>query len=289
MHTTTTTDQADPSESKFHDYTVEQHNLIADGRQTRFLGNVRSDTGECLGVCTDRYDLIQNADLIGFSESLFTSRGLTGWQRKEVVSHGGAKARFIYKFPKVGFSVGRNDNLIFALKVQNSFDGSIRASFQIGLFRLICSNGLTVPHKAINLSQKHTGSLNTEMLSRGLDEALGQFHQTAPMFEAMSKVVVEQKFGNAVIDSLVKRSVGGLTDRQAEGIRAIWENPTHHEDRERSLWSLYNAVTQHLTHNVENGEKPRFDLAERISSGITAEFARAVRNPNLAHALLTTA
>jgi hypothetical protein len=289
MHTITSTNETDSTESKFHDYIVEQTPLHADGRLTRFLGNVRKDTGECLGVCTDRYDLVQNADLIGLSEEMFTARGLTGWERKEVVSHGGAKARFIYKFPKVGFSVGRNDNLIFALKVQNSFDGSLRASFNIGLFRLICSNGLTIPHKAINLSHKHTGTLNAEMLSRGLDQAISQFHQTAPMFEAMSKVVVDQKFGEAVIDSLVKRSIGGLTDRQAEGIRALWQNPTHHEDRERTLWSLHNAVTQHLTHNVENGVKPRFELAERLSTGITAEFARAVRNPNLAHALLTAA
>lgn len=289
MHTITNTNETDSTESKFHDYIVEQTPMFADGRQTRFLGNVRKDTGECLGVCTDCYDLVQNKDLIDLSESMFTARGLTGWERKEVVSHGGAKARFIYKFPKVGFSVGKNDNLIFALKVQNSFDGSLRASFNIGLFRLICSNGLTVPHKAINLSHKHTGVLNAEAMSRGLDAAIAQFHKTAPMFEAMARIKVEQSVGKAVIDSLVKRGVGGLTDRQAEGIRALWENPTYHEDRERNLWSLHNAVTQHLTHNVENGVKPRFDLAERISSGITAEFARAASQPNLAHAILTAA
>lgn len=289
MHTTTTTNDGDTTESKFHGYIVEQTPMFADGKQTRWLGNVRKDTGECLGVCTDRYDLVQNSDLIEMSESMFAARGLTGWERKEVISHGGAKARFIYKFPKVGFSVGRNDNLIFALKVQNSFDGSLRASFNIGLFRLICSNGLTVPHKAINLSHKHTGKLDAERFSVGLDKAISQFHSTAPLFEAMGRVKVDQKFGQSVIDSLVKRAVGGLTERQAEGIRALWENPTHHEDRERTLWSLHNAVTQHLTHSVENGVKPRFELAERLSVGITAEFARAVRNPNLAHALLTAA
>lgn len=281
----TTSTASDDTETNFHGYVVEQVPLFAKGNQTRFLGNVRSDTGECLGTCTDRYDLVQNETLVDFAETLFKGRGMSRWERKEVVTHGGAKARFIYKFPELGIKVAGND-LIFALKVQNSFDGSLRASFNIGLFRLICSNGLTIPHKAINLSHKHTGTLNAELMSQGLDRAIAEFQNSAPVFERMSKMVVIQPFGEQVIDNLVKRGVGGLTARQAEGIKAIWANPTHHEDRERNLWNLHNAVTQHLTHNVENGERPRFELAERISTAITAEFTRAARAEDISQLLV---
>lgn len=284
QHITITGTDSENKETSFHDYQVKQVPLHADGYATRFLGNVRTDTNECLGTCTDRYDLVQNDTLIGFSETLFKSKGLNRWDRKEVVTHGGGKARFIYKFPDLGIKVAGND-LIFALKVQNSFDGSLRASFNIGLFRLICSNGMTVPHRAINLSHKHTGTLNLALMGSGLDRAIAEFHNSAPMFERMSKFVVPQNVGETIIDNLVARKVGGLAARQAEGIKAIWANPTHHEDRERSLWNLYNAVTQHLTHGVENGERPRFDLADRISSAVTAEFSKAARNQDIAELL----
>jgi hypothetical protein len=281
----TQTNNDEVSETSFHGYTVEQVPLFAKGNQTRFLGNVRSDTGECLGTCTDRYDLVQNETLLGFTETLLKGRGLSRWERKEVVTHGGAKARFIYKFPDLAIKVAKND-LIFALKVQNSFDGSLRASFNIGLFRLICSNGMTVPHKAINLSHKHTGTLNSELMSQGLDRAIAEFQNSAPVFERMSQMAIIQPFGEQIIDNLVKRGVGGLTARQAEGIKAIWANPTHHEDRERNLWNLFNSVTQHITHSVENGERPRFELAERLSTAITAEFARAARNQDISELLV---
>ena len=157
-NTTTTETDSHDAETSFHNYQVKQVPLHADGYATRFLGNLRTDTNECLGTCTDRYDIVQNETLIGFTETLLKERGLNRWERKEVITHGGAKARFIYKFPDLGIKVAGND-LIFALKVQNSFDGSLRASFNIGLFRLICSNGMTIPHKAINLSHKHTGNI----------------------------------------------------------------------------------------------------------------------------------
>ncbi len=276
------------TETDLFDYEVKQVNLHADGRQTRWLGNVRTDTGECLGVCSDRYDLVQNRTLIETSESLFKSKGLTNWERKVVITHGGAKSRAVYRFPSLGIKVAKND-LIFALKVQNSFDGSLRASFNVGLFRLICSNGMTIPHKAINLSHKHTGTLNLETMSDALDKAISDFTKSAPIFERMSVIDISQKQGDDIIDSMVKRGIGGLSERQAEGVKSVWANPTHHEDRERSLWNLFNAFTQHITHGIENGERPRFELAERISSAVTSEFARAAANPTLAVPMLVTA
>lgn len=270
---------ADERPSEKFDYKVEQVVMhTPDGNPTPFLGNRRVDTGEVLGIVTDRYNPQQNAELFGTAEDMFRSRGLTDYSRKFVVTHGGARARAVYKFPTLGIKV-KGQDLTFALKVQNSFDGSLRASFVVGLFRLICSNGLTMPHKTINLSQKHTASLNLDLMGRGLDNAIAQFHTSAPLFERMADIRVEQKVGERILDTLVKRKVGGLSERQMEGIKSVWENPRHAEDSERNLWNLYNAVTQHLTHEVEgNHTRPRFELAERINAGVMAEFARAARS-----------
>lgn len=277
------------TQTEVFDYTVEQVVMhTPEGKPTQFFGNRRVDTGDILGIVTDRYKPQQNGELFETSERMFRSKGLTNYDRKFVVTHGGAKARAVYKFPELGIKV-KGQDLTFALKVQNSFDGSLRASFVVGLFRLICSNGLTMPHKTINLSQKHTASLNLDLMSRGLDNAIHQFHATAPLFERMADIRIEQKMGEVILDNLVKRKVGGMSDRQVEGIKAVWANPTHHEDRERNLFNLYNAVSQHLTHEVEsNSKKPRFELAERINAGVMAEFARVARNGAVESLLLAS-
>jgi len=260
------------------DYKVEQVRMhTPDGTESRFFGNLRTDTNEVLGVVTDRYAPVQNDELFGRTEQMFKQKEMGAFESKFVVTHGGARARAVYRFPALGIKV-KGQDLTFALKVQNSFDGSLRASFVVGLFRLICSNGMTMPHKTINLSQKHTSSLNLDLMGNGLDNAISQFHSSTPLFEKMADTRIDQKFGDLILDTMVKRKVGGLSDRQVDGIKRIWASPSHREDSDRNLFNLYNAVTQHLSHEVEAGEKPRFELSERINAGVMAEFARAVRS-----------
>jgi dihydroneopterin aldolase len=61
----------------------------------------------------------------------------------------------------------------------------------------------------------------------------------------------------------------------ANKVREIWENPKHREDSDRNVWNLYNAVTQHLTHEVA---PKRFELAERVGDAVVAQLAGNIRN-----------
>jgi hypothetical protein len=273
MHTADTNTTTEQNE--VFNYQVEQVRLFTPNNEpTRFFGNRRIDTGDTLGVTSKKYNILQNSDLFSTAENLFRDKGLTNYERKFVVTHGGSRARAVYRFPQLGIKVN-NQDLTFALKVQNSFDGSLRASFVVGLFRLICANGMTVPHKQINLSQKHTSNLSLENMGVGLEKAIASFHHTAPVLEGMAKMRLTQLEGKAIIDNLVKGEI--LSDRMAEGVRSIWENPTYEEDGERNLWNLFNATTQHLTHNVAT---KRFDLAERVEIGVYERFQQAVQLGN---------
>ena len=262
--------------SKF-DYEVEQVPLLTpDGKETRFFGTRRKDTGEVFATVTDRYEVLQNQSLFSTAEKLFGDKGLSGWKRNTVVTHGGARARAIYDFPTIGGRIGKDD-VHFRLKVQNSFDGSLRASFAVGLFRLICSNGAAVPVNALNLTKKHTTSLDTQFVGAALDNAVHSFHNALPAFHRMSEMKVSQTEGKRILLNLADRKV--LSERMAERVVGIWESPTYHEDRERTLWNLYNAATQHLTHEVEGrAEKPRFELAERINAAVMGTFVQAAKS-----------
>lgn len=270
---TTALENADERQTSKADYQVEQVRLMTqDGVATRFFGNRRVDTGEVFATTTDRYEIMQNEHLFDVSEQLFKENGLTNYDKKIVVTHGGAKARAVYRFKDLGIKVGRDD-LTFALMAQNSFDGSLKVSFQVGMFRLICSNGLTVPQNTIALTKKHTSSLNLNFAGSALKQAINQFHTSAPLFQRMAETPVSQVVGVRIIDSLVKTNV--MSERLSQGIRQIWEVPTHREDADRSLWNLYNATTQHLTHDVAN---KRFELAERTNARVLNAFTKAIRS-----------
>jgi hypothetical protein len=278
IHPDTIPETADERQESRFDYKVEQVPLLTpDGKSTRFFGTRRTDTGEVFATVTDRYEILQNDVLVSATEDLFRSKGMDGWKRKEVVTHGGARMRAIYDFPNIGAKVDGQD-LTFRLAVQNSFDGSLRASFQVGMVRLICSNGMAAPVNTLNLTKKHTTSLDVDFVGRALDSAVQSFHNAIPAFQRMSEMPITMKDGSRILFNLADRKV--MSERHAEAVDSIWQAPSFKEDSKRNLWNLYNACTQHFTHNVEAGSrgKPRFELAERLNSAVMNTMVRAVRS-----------
>jgi len=270
-----TIDTEDERISSAYEYEVECAPLFSDHGPTRFFGTRRKDTGEIFATVTSAYEVVQNRQLVEAAEAAFRTKGMTGWKRKVVVTYGGARCYVIYDFPGIGGKVAGQD-LTFRLKIQNSFDGTIRASFVVGLFRLICSNGLAMPVGTLNLTQKHTTALEIDFVGRTVEQALKAFFDALPFFESMTAIRVSQDEGKAIVQGFGERHLLGR--RQADAIVRIWEHPRHEEDRARTLWNLYNAVTQHLTHDVAGAAtKPRYELAERSTRIITHALVAATQ------------
>jgi hypothetical protein len=55
-------------------------------------------------------------------------------------------------------------------------------------------------------------------------------------------------------------------------VKLIWNDPSHREDKSRNLWSLYNAVTQFTSHQVE---PTSYELAQRINRGTLVALNKA--------------
>lgn len=248
--------------SKF-DYKVEQTPLFANGKQTRFRGNVRTDTGECLGVVTEQYTVMQNEDLFGSVEELFKSRNLGVFKRQEIVTGGGSRVRGVYTFSEQGLKV-QKDDIIFKLTIQNSFDGSLRVAFKAGMMRLVCLNGATTPLGGLmNLTKKHTDALSLDFAGEALDACLENFHRSGDRLDAMARKNITQVEGRKLLNGLVKAKA--ISERQSNEVEQVWNNPSYREDEARTVYNLWNAVTQTTTRVAGN----RFELADRIESEVT--------------------
>lgn len=256
------------------DFTVEQVPFhTPEGQPTRFLANRRTDTGAILGICTEQYEVLQNSTLFSAVETMLANKELGGYKRKVVATGDGARVRAIYDFPNMGIKLKNGNDLTFRMKVQNSFDRSLRASLQVGMVRLICSNGLAAPVGAVGMTRKHTSGLEPELVETAFVRCVESFGNATAVFNEMIDFRVSQRDGNRILLGLEGSKV--MSERVRKGIAEVWDGPTFKEDSDRNLFNLYNAVTQHLTHNVET---KRFELAERVSTGTLNAFTKAVQN-----------
>ena len=273
-----------------YDYTVKQVAVPhpETGNKSGYFMNIRTDNDEILGWPSDRYGLVNNADLLDKADGAFEARGIDV-TRKVIVNEGGAKMRAQYdlsgdmfraEVPQVG------DTMAYRLTAQNSFDRSLRISFALGLVRLICTNGMTTMEKEVEMVKKHSRQVNIgDIISDdALDRALAKLGESVNVFGRLAQVELKQEQGLTILANLAKGKV--ISEKVRESIAHIWNNPTHDEDKGRNLYNLNNAVTQHLTHEVAD---QRFEYANRVTANVLKRFDMASRNTKRLEKLWTPA
>ena len=271
-----------------YDYTVKQVAVPhpETGNKSGYFMNIRADNDEILGWTSDRYGLVNNADLLDKADAAFEARGIDV-TRKVIVTEGGAKMRAQYdlsgdmfraEVPQVG------DTMAYRLTAQNSFDRSLRISFALGLVRLICTNGMVTMEKEVEMVKKHSRQVNIgDIISDdALDRALAKLGESVNVYGRLAQVELEQEQGLTILQNLTNSKV--ISEKVRESIAHIWNSPTHDEDKDRNLYNLNNAVTQHLTHEVAD---ERFEYANRVTTNVLKRFDMAARNPKRLEKLWT--
>tara|TARA_Y100001973_G_scaffold28068_1_gene42334 strand:- start:2448 stop:3344 length:897 start_codon:yes stop_codon:yes gene_type:complete len=256
---------------------VQERLLRASGGKAPIYANVRTDTDEVLGYSTDRYGIVQNDDLLGRAESAFASRGIN-YERNVYATDNGAKMRAVYdltgdqfqtKVPQVGDIMG------YRLTVQNSFDRTLRVSFALGLMRLVCTNGMQTMQKDVDMVSKHSQKLDLDSLitDAALDKALGFLSKSGDVFGQLAATPLDDELGLNVLANLTKKKV--MSEKVRERVAGIWSNRSdllRSDNHDANLYNLYNAVTQHLTDEVE---ETRFEYANRMSNQVLKAFERS--------------
>ena len=259
--------------------------LRQDGSNTAVFANVRTDTNEILGTSTERYGIVQNNDLVDRAEDAFKARGIN-YERNIYTTDNGSKLRAVYdlkgpnmetRVPNVGDVMG------YRLTVQNSFDRTLRVSFALGLMRLVCLNGMQTMEKDIDMVSKHSTKLDLANLitDKALDNALAFLKNSGSIYGRLAATKLEDEQGLNILQNLTKKKV--MSEKVRERVAQLWNNRgdllRNDEDslvKERNkhgnLYNLYNAVTQHLTDDVE---ETRFEYSNRMSNQVLKAFDRA--------------
>lgn len=250
-------------------------------------GNFRSDKSEALGFCTERYALVQNDDLFNKVEGALGERKeLKNPEVETIVVGDGARAYRTYTWKKspYNFRVGKpkvGDEVGLRLTVQNSFDRSLRLSVILGFLRLVCANGMTALSEEFDLTQRHQSGLDLSKIGTGIDGSLAAIEAQKEIYNRLALTPITAEQGVTVLGHLVKKNI--LSGSMKDSIEAIWHTPAYDEDKERNLYNLYNAGTQHLTRVVA---PKRFELAQRIGGDMLKTFDRASGSKKILDTLL---
>ena len=270
-------------QSSEFDFTVSQvavpHPIT--GSKSGYFMNIREDNGEILGATSERYAVVNNADLLDKADEALDRRGI-GYNRNVYVTDGGRKLRAVYDLEGENFQVAGpqvGDVMSYRLTVQNSFDRTLRISFALGLMRLICTNGMQTMEKDVDMVSKHSRKLSLDSLitEEALDKSLASLSRSTDVFHTLAGQAVPTDTGLNILANLTAKKI--ISDKVRERVASIWANRDQllrSNDTDGNLYNLYNAVTQHLTDEVEGS---RFEYANSISSNVLKNFRAASLNP----------
>jgi len=215
---------------------------------------------------SDRYSFVSTRELI---ESFLK----LGWQLTHVRQHGSNDyARHVIRFvhPDLGFLDIKSDKVRPQIILDNSHNGVSNAQIFLGLFRLICTNGLVVsmPGMFTAVKLRHIG-IKTEELKKILEVISDQYKNIGVHVSEMQNIILNQSQKEELaINAIAIREphVFIKDDGSIDMVKATKivnpaqiVKPIREEDNRNDLWTIFNIIQERLV----KGEFDRQTLSGR--------------------------
>ena len=145
------------------DWTVQRKPIqVCGGRKVdNFFANVRSSDGAVLGVVSDRYQVVQNAEAFAFTDALIGGEGQVHYETAGSLM-GGRKIWLLAKLPDTEIVGDKTEPY---LCFSNTHDGSGAIRVCMTPIRVVCNNTLNI---ALNGAKRAT--VTDEQIAKILDE-----------------------------------------------------------------------------------------------------------------------
>lgn len=214
-----------------------------------------------VNACSKGYTVITNEEIFKpLSEYLGKSFDLE--QKGHINNY--SKFYMDYILHDKELAVTPTDTIFPRLRVQNSYDGSLRYQFTLGFHRLVCSNGLTIPVsdiKEVHMKMRHTPA------------ALGKWEKVVQIatdfLENANKMLggyKELASNKLTMEEAITRMQDVLENTKAPSKKLESMTATLHADHERGLpitdWLVYNAINYELNHGSSRAAPHKKDKVD---------------------------
>lgn len=231
-------------------------------------------TKKRLNTCSNIYELVPNNLIFPNVEAILERHGIKFEASYSHTNHARFYANLVITDPRYAYKMkGTSDAVHPLLRGQHSYNGLTKYKIIFGYFRVICTNGLTVPvqeMKRFNLSLtgKHTKSILHSL--KELDTLLTIFSNEAKQITKAITDKFEILGGRAVVkledrvkDVLTQNKIGMIENQNFNTVMNI-VNRINKEANDTSLgykgrvndWLVYNGINQYLNDDALNISSP---------------------------------
>jgi hypothetical protein len=237
---------------------------------------IDKNTDTFYAFCTDIYQLVPHeVALHSVLEAVkelpeFGQPEFKIWLDKDLTP--GSKMRATVKFPDLS-DLLKADKMIPQFVITNSYDLKWKLKTLLGIFRLVCSNGLVVLDRELDRrTSRHIQSLDVRSISEGMKEGLEVYKRQDERFLLWQKTKVLDEAYAKLWDVLP------FSEAEKEKIEALPEDgtslriPHMKEQNAFTVMNLYNVITQYASHHIKSEIRKT-----EISPIITSVFMRAFK------------
>jgi len=173
-----------------------------------------------------------------------------------------------FQNPDIQITSTDGDNAFPRIIMTNSHDGLQSFQFSVGIFRLVCSNGLVVAdEKFSDFKIKHKGYTFNE-LRDVVSLAVKDLPNKVEVLNSMrNRILTEEEKNKLAVDAMLVRAGIKIGSDKAKGFEYDEETivdilePKRKEDEGDSLWKVFNVVQEKITqgefHAALKGAKVR--------------------------------
>ncbi len=227
---------------------------------------VNSETGKVFSIVSKDYKLIRHEEaILKVNNALDKNADLGEYEISTELYNDGARMRMKYCFYETSAEIAKGDFINPELNLFNSYDATWSFMVLLGAFRVVCTNGLVVAERFLNLRKRHVYDFEQIDLENQVSTALTRFHRQTnqwrkwadrPLTEKdYKKILKGMEFGKGAMEEIEDQTAQEAQGYNDNGIPII------------SLWIFYNIITWYITHlavstnhRVEMERRLRFAL-----------------------------
>ena len=211
---------------------------------------------------SDKYLFVNTETIIDDLEKL-------GWlpvqaaQRKTRKKEGTIFSKHMVAFqnPDIMITSKDGDDAYPRILLTNSHDGMQAFKFSVGIFRLVCSNGLVIADEQFSdFKIKHKG-YSFEELRNVVRQAVEDLpNRVQVMNDMKNRILTQEEKNKLALDAMLIRAGVSALEYDAETIQDILE-PKRQADKGDDLWRVFNVIQEKITqgefHAALKGAKVR--------------------------------
>lgn len=224
--------------------------------------------------CSDRYELVNNSAIFPVVEQIFRQFNIEYSVKFQMINYSRFYATYTIEDKRYSYNIkGTNDTIQPQLIVKHSYNGLTKYCINFGYYRLICTNGLTIPVKEmqqfnLSITGKHTSSILSSL--KRLNNIISIFATDASnicmaitnQFEKLADSI-PANVTDRINDVLKNSGIIAIENKKFNTLEYII-NKAENEANNVNLgyngtindWLIYNAINQYLFDSTLNMAVP---------------------------------